>query len=128
MTRVIDPQKMNEQFAHSFNLREVDALLALYEPDALLQADAAGPVHQGLQDIRSVLSGLLTVPGRMRSINNFCLDLGEVALLRADWDITLDNGEVIASGSSAELVRRQPGGHWLYAIDHAVGASVARVI
>lgn len=126
--RVIDPKKMNEQFAHNFNLREVDALLALYESDALLQAEAAGPVRQGLQDIRTVLSGLLTVPGRMRSINNFCLELGDVALLRADWDITLAGGEVIALGSSAELVRRQPDGRWLYAIDHAVGTSVARVI
>lgn len=60
----------------------------------------------------------------MVSLNNFCMETDGIALLRADWSLIGNDGEVVASGSSAEVVRRQPDGCWRYLIDHAVGASV----
>ncbi len=63
----------------------------------------------------------------MTSLNNFCVIHGDVALLRADWKLVASDGNVIVSGSSAEVVRKQPDGRWLYVIDHAAGAGLPRV-
>jgi len=108
---VTDPRQMNEAFAHAFNSRNPGALFAFYEPDAI-----AGELRQ-----------LLQTPGTMTSKNNFCILQGNLALLRADWEIVDDTGRIIVSGSSVELVRRQSDGRWLYVVDHAAGAGLPRV-
>ncbi len=124
MSTVTTPSGMNEAFARAFNSRNIDNLTALYEENAVLQTEAGERCLHGLNAIRTELSNLLQAPGTMRSVNNYYLEHGDLALLRADWALIGDNGEVIASGSSAEVVRRQQDGTWRYVIDHAVGASV----
>ena len=73
------------------------------------------------------LGKLLSVRGKMTSHNNFCIEVGDIALLRADHRIADAAGTTILAGSSAEVVRRQPDGTWLYVIDHAMGATLPRV-
>lgn len=73
------------------------------------------------------LQKLLSMPGKMASYNNFCIEHGNIALLRADHSIVDADGVTIFSGSSAEVVRRQADGTWLYIIDHAMGAVLPRV-
>lgn len=124
---VTDPPRMNEAFARAFNSRSLDGLLALYEPGAVLRVDGSDRDLAGRDEIADALRTLLQAPGRMTSTNSFCIVQGDLALLRADWEIAEDGGRVVASGSSAELVRRQPDGAWLYVIDHALGASLPRV-
>ena len=123
---VTKPHEMNEAFARAFNARSLDAMLALYEPRAVHQA---GPneTQIGFEAIGRELQQLLQAPGTMTSRNNFCIEHGDLALLRADWDVVAGDGAIIASGSSAEIARRQPDGTWRYVIDHAVGASLPRV-
>nr|WP_280921017.1 nuclear transport factor 2 family protein [Herbaspirillum sp. 1130] len=118
---------MNQAFADGFNARSMDDLMSLYEAQALVQGSPEGAVLKGNAEIRQMLSALMELPGRMTAINHFCLQCGELALLRADWHITDEAGHILASGSSAEVLRQQPEGHWLYCIDHAVGSSLARV-
>ena len=55
----------------------------------------------------------------MVSRNRFCLPHGDIALLRADWAVLGEGDAVMAQGSTAEVVRRQADGRWLYLIDHA---------
>ena len=126
MFTVTTPSAMNETFARAFNSRKLDDLTALYEADAVLKTGADDRPTIGRGAIAAELANLLRAPGTMRSVNNFCLRQGDLALLRADWSLTGEDGAVIASGSSAELVRRQDDGTWRYVIDHAAGASVPR--
>jgi ketosteroid isomerase-like protein len=118
---------MNEMFARAFNSRNIDNLLALYETSAVLRVDDSGRSITGLDAIADKLGGLMQGPGRMTSRNNFCVANGGLALLRADWEVAGDDGSIVASGSSAEIVRRQPDGTWLYVVDHATGASLPLV-
>ncbi len=124
--KVTDPQAMNETFAQAFNNRNIEDLLALYEPDAV-HVDPDGHGVAGTAAIATALRGLLQVPGRMTSVNNFCILRDDIALLRADWRITGADGAVIAQNSTAEIVRRQPDGSWRYVIDHAGAAGLGRV-
>lgn len=124
---VTEPEKMNEAFAQAFNSRRPENLLALYEPGGVLLADAGGRQYRGAAEIAAPLQELLNVPGTMVSRNSFCVIHGDLALLRADWTLTDDNGATVAEGSSAEVIRRQGDGRWLYVIDHAAGASIPRL-
>ncbi|WP_460480772.1 YybH family protein [Comamonas humi] len=124
---VTSPDHMNSAFADAFNSRSITNLLQLYEPDAVLCGDGKGVDLIGLAAIEKALGQLLQVPGRMTSLNHFCVVHGDLALLRADWELAADDGAIVASGSSAELIRKQADGRWLYVIDHAVGASLPRV-
>lgn len=127
MSKVLTPADMNPAFAEMFNSRDINNLLSLYEPGAVLKTDGSEKTLTGLREIAAELEGFLTVPGKMVSQNNFCIEFGEIALLRADWTLLGDDGAVIISGSSAEIVRKQPDGSWLYIVDHAAGAGLPRV-
>ncbi|MCT7373790.1 YybH family protein [Chelativorans salis] len=120
------PEDMNPTFARAFNSRDIENLMALYEQRAQLRADETGRTHTGHAAIRAELTALLQAPGTMTSRNNFCLVFEDIALLRADWMLE-HGGQTIASGSSAEIVRRQDDGRWLYIVDHAMGASLPAI-
>lgn len=128
MFKVMSPDKMNETFARAFNSRDVDRLLALYEPAASLRTDASTATATGRSEIGAKLAELLNLAGTMVSENNFCIQHGRIALLRADYALRDTEGAVIMSGSSAEIVRQQIDGSWLYVIDHAAGASLPRIL
>ena len=124
---VTDPRQMNEAFARTFNDRNIGRLLTFYESDAVLRVDGSDKDLIGTDAIAGELQQLLQMPGTMTSKNNFCVVQGDLALLRADWEIVDDTGTIVVSGSSAELARRQSDGRWLYVIDHAAGAGLPRV-
>jgi ketosteroid isomerase-like protein len=126
MFKVTEPQLMNETFARAFNSRRIENLLSLYEPEATLLVDGSGRGFKGHAAIAEELARLLEAPGTMISRNNFCVCHGGIALLRADFALR-DGERVIAAGSTAEVVRRQDDGSWLYLIDHAAGASLPSV-
>lgn len=128
MYTVTEPAAMNETFARAVNSRELANVLALYEKEAVLLVDGSGREARGKADLASELSNLLAMPGTMRSKNNFCVEHGDLALLRADWMVLGADGAVIATGSTAEIVRRQADGRWLYVVDHAAGAGLDRVL
>ena len=61
----------------------------------------------------------------MTSENQYALVHGDIALLRAKVHLvgTAPNGErVEINNHTAEVVRRQPDGSWLYILDHPYGA------
>jgi len=125
MFKVSSPQDMNQTFARAFNSRDINNLLELYEESAILRIDSEESyVGKGVIEIE--LQKLLSLPGEMISLNNFCIEFEDIALLRADHSIVNQEGETIFSGSSAEVVRRQSDNSWLYIIDHAMGATLSR--
>lgn len=121
------PADLNAAFAEAFNRRDLAALLALYEPAASHCNARSTRPEVGTDEIGPALAGLLRLGGQMVSLTNFCIENGELALLRADWQIRDPAGAPVAAGSSCEIARRQPGGGWLLVVDHADGASRPRV-
>lgn len=121
-SKVYRPADMNETFAVIRNSGDVGALLALYEDDAQLLVDASGSGFTGKAAIAEELERLVRMPGTMTSKNTFCVEHGGLALLRADFAIVSEEGSTLYSGFTAEIVRKQADGTWLYVVDHA-GAS-----
>lgn len=51
----------------------------------------------------------------------YCLQTGDIAVGKSEWNIT-DGNEVKISAKGVEVMRRLPDGTWKILIDHAFGA------
>ena len=121
---VMRPEEMNGAFAAAVNSGDVERVLALYEPEALL-VPRPGARASGIEEISAALEELLALGGTMASRNVLCMQVGELALLQGEWHLSgtaPDGSPLKLSSRTAEVVRRQPDGSWLYVIDHAFGA------
>lgn len=120
---VTRPEEMNAAFGAAVSTGDIEQVLALYEPDALL-APRPGARARGLVEIRGALEELLSLRGTMESRNVWCMEVGELALLQGEWQLTgtaPDGSPLELTSRTAEVVRRQPDGRWLYVLDHAFG-------
>jgi ketosteroid isomerase-like protein len=121
---VTNPEDMNAAFADALNSGQIDRLLALYEPDALL-APEPGRRARGELAIRKELLDLVALEGRITSTNTYCMQADDLALLQGEWRFSgtaPDGTPIELAGRSAEVVRRQSDGSWRYVIDHPFGS------
>lgn len=106
--RAAAPEDLGRLLAERVNAGDVEGAVALYEPDAALGLPD-GETATGAAEIREVYAflvenGTRLTPGRRRPT----VRRGNLALtstVRADGTVT------------CEVARRQPGGHWLWALD-----------
>ena len=122
--KVYKPEDMNSAFAAAFNSGDIEHLVSLYEPGAVL-VPMPGQVVEGIEAIRAALQELLALKGFMRSENQYALVHGDIALLRAKVHLIgtgPDGNRFEINNHTAEVIRRQPDGRWLYILDHPYGA------
>jgi uncharacterized protein (TIGR02246 family) len=119
------PEDAHRLFVEAFNAGDVEALVALYEPQAVLCKGDGQPIA-GLQAIHQAFEAFLASKPKIKLQTKYGIRMGDLALLRGEWGITgMDSsGQLLAPTrhSSAEVVRRQPDGTWRYVIDHPFGA------
>jgi uncharacterized protein (TIGR02246 family) len=119
-----DPEQIHGLFEQAFNAGDIDALMALYEPDAAL-IPQPGMVVEGTAAIRDSLRWFLDRGGRITLDTKLVLRVGDLAYLANTWSLTggtMPDGSPAALGATtAEVARRQPDGTWLYVIDNAWG-------
>jgi ketosteroid isomerase-like protein len=114
------PGDLHRAVQVAFNDNDVDALVALYEPDAWLFGPS-GPV-QGTDGIRAAWAEM-TGPGRsVDMVTQYVIEQGDIALLSNRWTIVIDGADI--SATTAEVARRQPDGSWKYVIDNPDAAGV----
>ncbi|MFH8796113.1 YybH family protein [Streptomyces sp. NPDC017941] len=104
----VEPNDLGRYFIERANAGDVDGLVALYEPDAVL-AFPPGNIATGHAEIRKVYEQFVAAapvlsPGRQHP----ALVSGDLAMTAA----TLTNGDI-----TVEIARRQPDGTWLWAAD-----------
>jgi uncharacterized protein (TIGR02246 family) len=115
------PADIHDAVATLFNARDLDGLVALYEPDARM-VGLDGSVSEGSDAIRENWKAILEFGGEMALTTNYTIEQGDVALISNDYTLTI--GDDVISGRTAEVVRRQADGSWLYIIDHPTAAAV----
>jgi len=110
----LKPQDVHTLFLDAFNRADVEALVALYEPNALL-VTGQGPAL-GHDAIGQAYRHILADDARMELTTETVLESTEgFAVLHASW--TYHRGGSASAGLSTEVVRRQPDGSWLFVID-----------
>ncbi|WP_447984650.1 YybH family protein [Nitrospira sp. Nam74] len=121
---VTNPDNLHKAFETAFNSANVEAVLALYEPEASL-VPQPGTVAQGRSSIKQALQQFLAVRGTMRIETVYVMKQGGIALTRGQWHLNGKDPQghpIEISGKSVEVARQQPTGEWLLAIDHPFGA------
>ena len=102
------PNDLGRLFVERANAGDVEGLVALYEPDAVL-AFPAGRVATGRDEIRQVYQELLA--GRPT------FEPGQPQDALVNGDVALTSTRLAGGVVTAEVARRQPDGTWLWAID-----------
>jgi ketosteroid isomerase-like protein len=108
------PQQIHALFLDAFNRGDIETLVALYEPGAVLALGNGSAI--GHAAIRRAYQRLLPDGARMQLETAAVLESGDgLAVLHASW--TYHRGQEAVSGMSTEVVRRQPDGSWRFVID-----------
>jgi uncharacterized protein (TIGR02246 family) len=121
------PEECNLLFQKAIQEKDIEAMVASYEPNATFILDS-GETVTGLDEIRKVLTPFLNVENfKFTYLKAFPDSKNEIAILRGKWVATAkdDNGNSIEmSGNDVEVVRLQADGSWKFVIDHPTGANV----
>jgi len=115
-----DPAHIHILFLDAFNAGDIDSIVVLYEPNAVLVVNDQPVAGQEL--IRKAYKSFLVRGPRMsletRSVVLFDHNL---ALLHGDWVLepaASDATGKTTRGLSTEVVRRQADGSWRFVIDN----------
>ena len=102
------PEDLSRFFLERANAGDVEGLVALYQPDAVL-AFPPGQITVGRAAIREVYETLLSTRPAFTS-------QGERPALR-NGDLALTSTRLPSGGATAEVARLQPDGTWLWVLD-----------
>jgi uncharacterized protein (TIGR02246 family) len=114
-----NPEELDRLFSEALNSGNLDALVALYEPQATLTPEP-GQVVTGTQAIREALSAFVAIKPTITLEVKTLAQTGDIALTSAKWALAgtgPDGNQTTMSGHSVEVSRRQPDGSWLFVID-----------
>ncbi len=105
---ILDPQDLEPLLIARAHAGDVDGMVALFEPDAVL-AIGGGRVARGTVEIREFYSNLLA--------SGFVFHAGEPYPAIFNGDLALTSSRYPNGTFSSEVARRQEDGTWLWAID-----------
>lgn len=107
-------------FGRCLNAADLEGLVALYEPSATL-VNQDRSLARGLAAIRDGLAGFVAMRPTITMNVSAAIPAGDdLCALYNDWTLTAkgpDGSDIVLTGKAIELVRRQPDGTWLFALD-----------
>jgi ketosteroid isomerase-like protein len=103
----LTPEELDRLFLQRANPGDVDGVVALYEPDAVL-AFPAGTLAVGTQAIRALYTELLATRPRLDG------DIRPAIHYRTDLALTFATR---LGNATVEIARRQPDGSWRWILD-----------
>ena len=114
------------ELANALNRGDVEAALMLYEANAVLIAQP-GRLARGPTELRAALKQFVALKPALRTQAQSVVEVDDIALYIGRWTLhgTDPSGQAIAmGGESSDVLRKQPDGRWLIAIDNPWGARV----
>jgi len=117
------PAATHELWRDGINRGDLEALITLYEEQAAFVPSPGSVVH-GKDAVREVLTGFLALRGTAKVETRRIVEGPDLALVVSDWTLDgtgLDGTPASLSGTTADVVRKQPDGRWLIALDNPFG-------
>ena len=114
------------QLADAINQGDLEAALALYEPNAVLVAQP-GTLARGSMELRTPLGQFIQLKPTLRTQTQSVVEVDDVALYVGRWTLhgVDPSGQGIAmGGESSDILRRHHDGRWLIAIDNPWGTQI----
>jgi uncharacterized protein (TIGR02246 family) len=103
--------------------RDIDGILATYEPGAVLVVQPGLPV-MGTAALRDGFGQFLALDPQLTVTDHEIIEAGDIALHLYPWTMTgkaPDGTAFEQSGLSVVVLRKQPDGRWLMVIDNPFG-------
>jgi len=119
-------KQVHELFVERFNARNLDGIIELYEPNAVILPPGAPDIVSGHDGIRKVLEEILALDGKMDNTIVRVIEQLDVAILYSRWTLCgtgPDGTPVTIGGTTSDVVRRQNDGSWRFAIDNPLGGA-----
>ncbi len=113
------PEEMDAEWTEAFNAGDWKAVLALYEPGAAFVLPT-GEVIEGTETIGQALGGFAALKPSIDLRTRQVVRSGNVAIVYSTWTAsgTAPDGTALEmSGEPTVVLREQPDGTWLFAID-----------
>src|SRR5829696_8719307 len=120
------PEEVPLLFAEALSAGDLEALIALYEAEAIFLAQPGVAPAKGTEEIRAALQGFLATEPTLTLQVRQIFETSDLALSFADWTLTGTgpNGEVIEiSAQTSDVLRKQPDRTWRFAIDNPFGSA-----
>lgn len=92
----------------------------MYDFNGIIVPEPGKPVS-GKEKFEEAIKAILSIKGKMEIKTVYCLQAGNLAMGRSEWNIT-DGNEVKVSAKGIEVMKQQADGTWKIVIDHAFGA------
>lgn len=105
---ILDPQDLEPSLIARAKAGDVDGMVALYEPSAVVAA-GRGRLARGRAEIRALFADLLA--------GGFVFHAGEQSPAIRNGRLALTSSRYPNGTFSSEVARRQDDGSWLWAID-----------
>ena len=116
------PAELHDKVRDGINAGDVDTLVDLYEPGAVLMAEDGAPAV-GLDAIRAAYEATVAFGGTLTLETRYTVECGDLALLSNQYTFSMSGYSV--SWITAEVARRQEGGAWKYVVDNPYAAPVS---
>ena len=122
------PEEVHRLWAEAFSAHDLEAVMALYEPQATLippGQEVPNLILTGAEAVREHLSGLLALKPKFELEFKKAIQAGDIALLLSEWTLSAtdpDGNAVEMEGRTTDVVRRQPDGSWLVVIENPSGS------
>jgi uncharacterized protein (TIGR02246 family) len=119
--RIEHLEDFSQVFQETFNAGDLDGLVSLFEPEAVLVA-APSQVATGTDAIREALAGFLAAWGHFEIKVLSRHQVGDIGLQTAEWKVENsdpDDSPRTLSARPVHVFRRQADGSWRYLIDNA---------
>ena len=117
------PADVAQAWGDTYAARDLDAMMALFAPEAIWVSEEGAEVH-GHGAIRGVFADFMALDAVYEVADQEVHAAGGVALLSARWTVSgkaPDGSDVALGGRTADVLRREPDGTWLYVIDSPFG-------
>jgi ketosteroid isomerase-like protein len=117
------PAEVLESIENGINSGDIDSLMTLYEDEAAFAAQP-GTLNHGPAGVREALAGFIAMKGKLDLKVNRILEVSDLALVTTVWSFngTGPDGEPVKlAAQSADVLRRQADGSWLFVIDNPWG-------
>ncbi len=111
------------RLSDAVNRGDLEGAAALYEPAAVLVGQP-GQVARGAEQVREALRGFIALRPTLVTTGSQVIESSDLALYLSRWTLTgagPDGALVAMGGESADVLRRQPDGRWLIALDDPWG-------
>lgn len=106
--------------AAAFNTGDLATVMSMYDTTGIIVPEPEKPVS-GTEQFKEAIKAILSIKGKMEIKTVYCLQTGNIAVGRSEWNIT-DGNEVKVKAKGIEVMRQQADGTWKIVIDHAFGA------